>query len=360
MKPLVSVCIPTFNGAKYFRECLDSVFAQTFTDFEVLIVDDQSSDETFSIAQEYATYDHRFRVLQNKHNLGLVGNWNRCVELAQGEWIKFVFQDDLIAPLCLERMLATSRPESAIIFCRRDLIFESGTSEATRQHYLKHVLSRPTGFSNLTEISANDYCEAILARMGINIVGEPIAVLLRRSVFYRFGFFNPQLILICDLEFWTRVAVHTGITLVPETLATFRVNSGSVSSRSLASRMYRLTKLDLLVMLHEFAFNPLYTPLRTAASCHQPSINLARMFTIRAKIAWLIANQAANTPKNPDRSLLEEWENIENFYPLLSIVSKCNFLERTTGYLLIQLKWYIETLLKSQKCHSLLHRFKTN
>jgi glycosyltransferase involved in cell wall biosynthesis len=114
MKPLVSVCIPTYNGAKYLKECLDSVLAQTFTDFEVLIVDDKSSDETLSIAQEYATYDPRFRVIQNECNLGLVGNWNRCVELAQGEWIKFIFQDDLIEPACLERMLAVRKSESAI------------------------------------------------------------------------------------------------------------------------------------------------------------------------------------------------------------------------------------------------------
>jgi len=124
MKPLVSVCIPTFNGAKYFRECLDSVLAQKFTGFEVLIVDDKSSDETFSIAQEYATYDHRIRAIQNDYNLGLVSNWNRCAELAQGEWIKFVFQDDLIEPACLETMLAASKSESYIIFCRRNFIIE--------------------------------------------------------------------------------------------------------------------------------------------------------------------------------------------------------------------------------------------
>ena len=106
MQPIVSICIPTYNGAKYLRECLDTVLSQTFTDFEVLLVDDQSSDETLSIAQEYAAKDTRIYVKQNEQNLGLVGNWNCCIELAQGEWIKFVFQDDLIAPECLEKMLA--------------------------------------------------------------------------------------------------------------------------------------------------------------------------------------------------------------------------------------------------------------
>jgi glycosyltransferase involved in cell wall biosynthesis len=352
MQPIVSVCIPTFNGAKYFRECLDSVLAQTFTDFEILVVDDRSSDETFNIAQQYAARDRRLRLLQNERNLGLVGNWNRCIELAQGEWIKFVFQDDLIAPLCLERMLAASKTESAIIFCQRNFTFETGTSEATRQYYLTYVSSPQTVFSNLTEISASDYCKATLNHMGINIVGEPTAVLLHRSVFYRFGTFNPQLIAACDREFWTRVAVHTGIIFVPETLATFRVHSASSSAKSFANRMYRLTKLDLLVMLHDFAFNPLYTPLRNAAACHQPPINLASLVARRAKIAWIIANKAAKDSKSSNPSLLTEWKNVEYFYPILSSLSKCNFLERTTGYFLIQLKRHVEALLELRKRQS--------
>ena len=344
MKPPVSVCIPTFNGAKYLKECLDSVLAQTFTDFEVLVVDDHSSDETLSIAQEYATYDHRIRVIQNEHNLGLVGNWNRCVELAQGEWVKFVFQDDLIAPLCLERMVAASKPGSAIIFCRRDFIFEPGTSAATRQYYLNHVSSQPL-FPNLTEISASDYCKATLEHIGTNIIGEPTVVLLHRSVFYRFGTFNPQLIMICDVEFWARVAVHTGVIFVPETLATFRVHSRSSTAKSHASRKYRLVVLDLLVTLHDFAFNPFYTPLRNAAACHQPPINFVGLVAGRAKDAWITANQAANDSKNPNFSLLEEWENIKTFYPMLSSLAKCSFLERITRQNKLLIKRRLKTLL---------------
>lgn len=337
MKSLVSVCIPTFNGAKYIRECLDSVLAQEFTDFEVLIVDDQSSDETFSIAQEYATGDHRIRVIQNEHNLGLVGNWNRCIELAQGEWIKFVFQDDLIAPTCLEQMLAASKPDSSIICCRRNFIIETGVEESERQGYLK-IQTIESFFPGITKISAGDYCEVLLKNAtlnneSLNFVGEPTAVLLHRSVFYRFGVFNPHLIQICDLEFWTRIAIHKGIIYIPEILATFRVHAGSTTAINKTSRHYRTLILDRLALLHDFAFHPNYAPLRTAASSRRPPVNLVNLFAQKAYEARTIAAFEAINPVNPDFSLLDEWKHIVHYYPNLS-----NYSRRITDSLKLSLK----------------------
>src|SRR5215470_19548306 len=139
MTPIVSICIPTYNGAKYLPDCLDSVLAQTHSDFEVVIVDDCSSDETVEIANDYARHDSRVRVSVNDTNLGLVGNWNRSVQLSHGEWIKFVFQDDRISPDCLRRMLAVAaRSKMPIVSCARDFIFEQGTASETRQFYLDH------------------------------------------------------------------------------------------------------------------------------------------------------------------------------------------------------------------------------
>jgi glycosyltransferase involved in cell wall biosynthesis len=261
MKPFVSICIPTYNGAKYLRESLDSVLAQTFTDFEVLLVDDQSSDETLSIAQEYAAKDNRICVKQNERNLGLVGNWNRCIELAQGEWIKFVFQDDLIAPECLEKMLVASKPDSSIICCLRNFIFEAGTPEHV-QHFFKNRESLEKLFPESTQISASDYCKAVLKQIDDNFVGEPTVVMLRRNVFYKFGTFNPHLIQLCDLEFWSRVAIHTGIIYVPETLATFRVHNNATTAKNHSGRRYRTSALDPLILLHDFALHPNYAPLR--------------------------------------------------------------------------------------------------
>lgn len=109
--PYVSVCIPTYNGGKYIRECIESILVQTYSDFEILIVDDKSSDETIEVVEEFAKRDKRIRIVRNQQNLGLVKNWNRCVELSEGEWIKFLFQDDLLAPDCIEELINACQPD---------------------------------------------------------------------------------------------------------------------------------------------------------------------------------------------------------------------------------------------------------
>src|SRR5574337_302054 len=136
MDPEVSICVPTYNGAAYLADCLDSALAQTFADFELLIVDDCSSDDTLAIATTYARRDPRVRIVVNDATLGLVGNWNRCVRLSRGRWIKFIFQDDLILSTCVARMLAVGNASRRpIISCGRDLIFEAGAREELRQEY---------------------------------------------------------------------------------------------------------------------------------------------------------------------------------------------------------------------------------
>jgi glycosyltransferase involved in cell wall biosynthesis len=136
--PVVSVCIPTYNGGKYLRETLDSVLAQTYKVFELLVVDDRSSDDTHDILREYSARDKRIRIVRNEKNLGLVGNWNRCVELAYGDWIKFVFQDDIIAPECIERLLESCKGGSLFAACRRNIIFDKD-AEPMKKYYKEYI-----------------------------------------------------------------------------------------------------------------------------------------------------------------------------------------------------------------------------
>src|SRR5262249_59105555 len=96
--PLVSICIPTYNGSAFLRQCLDSALAQADADLEVVVLDDASHDGTVEIVQEYAQHDRRVRFHQNSENRGSVGNQNRCIDHARGEWIKQLFQDNNLAP----------------------------------------------------------------------------------------------------------------------------------------------------------------------------------------------------------------------------------------------------------------------
>lgn len=102
MQPKISIIIPVYNVEKYIRECLDSILCQTFSDFEVLLIDDGSPDKSGDICDEYATKDPRFKVF-HKPNGGVSSARNLGLENAQGEWVLFVDADDVIYNDCLEK-----------------------------------------------------------------------------------------------------------------------------------------------------------------------------------------------------------------------------------------------------------------
>ena len=96
MAPKISVCIPTYNYAHYISFAVESILSQQFTDFELIIVDDCSKDNTEEIVSRFLC-DKRVSFEKNERNLGLVANWNKCLSKAKGEYIKFVFADDMLA-----------------------------------------------------------------------------------------------------------------------------------------------------------------------------------------------------------------------------------------------------------------------
>ena len=276
MTPAVSICVPVYNGAPYLAQCLDSIMAQTFTDFELIIVDDCSKDDSVAIANDYASRDPRVRVESNTSNLGLVGNWNRCVELARGEWIKFVFQDDLIAPECVTKMVAAGREGHVIVSCARDFIFEQDTSDDDRRYYLKHQHVVERFWHDNDSMSAEEFSRAILQSIGDNPLGEPTCVLLHRSVFDDYGEFNTYLIHDVDLEYWTRVGSNAGVRHLNEVLATFRVHTKSMSSTNKGRALRKL--VDPVLIRHDVAFHPVYATLRNVASNAEPPVNFVSEF----------------------------------------------------------------------------------
>lgn len=320
--PRVSVCVPTYNGAAYLRECLESASAQTMDDMEIVVCDDCSSDATMEIAQAHSTMDSRVRVIRSDRNAGLVGNWNRCAKAARGEWIKFLFQDDLLDPRCLEHMLGSAKQSVPIIACRREFRFEADV-EATRRAYYEQHLSWEKVFPGRTDVSASDFCAASLAHIGINFVGEPTAVLLHRSAFEKYGLFNPHLIMICDSEYWARVAVNCGMHYVPETLATFRVHPGATSAATFAGRDYRM-HLDWVVLEHEFVFNPCFEPLREHARRQVPPIDLAALLLKDAQHKRWIAVDAAHRADSPTDDLRQQWVDVERRLPKLSAMLRAS------------------------------------
>jgi glycosyltransferase involved in cell wall biosynthesis len=318
MGAAVSVCIPTFNGERYLEPCIESIVSQTFPDLEILAVDDHSSDHTFNILQTHAERDSRIRIVRNERNLGLVGNWNRCVELARGKWIKFVFQDDLIAPRCIEKMLAAARPGDSMAVCRRDFIFE-GIPAKKRENFFDNVQSGSIEkiFPGRTRISSHEFREAALANFGRNFIGEPTAVMLRREVFKKYGHFNPNIIQKCDFEYWARIGVNEGFVYVPETLATFRLHPDAATMHNFHARYYWMDVLEPLILKHEFVYHPSFAPLRAFAKHRRPPLNLA-LDLARAAI-WTRSLMMKTRDESSDAATPQvvEWKKAVKLYPKL-------------------------------------------
>jgi glycosyltransferase involved in cell wall biosynthesis len=118
-QPFVSVVTPFYNTADYLRECIESVLSQTYINFEYLLVDNQSTDGSASIAAEYAAKDERIRVIRNPDFVAQVPNYNGALRhvAADARYVKMVQADDCIFPECLERMVAVAEahPTASII-----------------------------------------------------------------------------------------------------------------------------------------------------------------------------------------------------------------------------------------------------
>ena len=150
--PEISVIVPVYNVEKYIADCIESILAQTFSDFELILIDDGSTDNSGKICNEYAEKDSRIKVLQQK-NQGQAAARNYGVSVARGKWVHFVDGDDLIHPLVLQRLYSAIRYNNVkISMCGAvesenvpETFFEISESEfkfyEVNENYLKEIFS---------------------------------------------------------------------------------------------------------------------------------------------------------------------------------------------------------------------------
>jgi glycosyltransferase involved in cell wall biosynthesis len=218
--PTVSVCIPTYRGATHIGAAIESVLAQSYTDFELIVIDDNSPDDTAAIVQGYL--DPRIRFLQNPGNLGPQGNWNRCLNEACGKYFKLLPQDDLLAPDCLAKQVAILDQDDAqriaLVYCARTIVDAQDRPLMVRGYSGGH-----TGIVNAQNLIR--HC----LRRGTNLIGEPGSVLFRRQLANSVGLFDASIPYVLDLDYWFRLLLKGDSYYLPEALASFRISRGSWS-----------------------------------------------------------------------------------------------------------------------------------
>ena len=299
--PEVSIVIPVYNGGKFIEQCLKSALDQTFSNIEIVIVDDCSNDDTFLKASKFINEDSRIVYLKNDENLGLVMNWNKCIAHCKGNWIKFLFQDDVLHPNCVETMLTPLNVPIDGIFPRfiigeRDFIIEDGVSEVIKNHYEQHILKVQDVIQN-TVISPNVFSGALKkVGVGINFIGEPTSVMLKRDIFFDYSLFNTNLVHLCDLEYWTRIGTNEGFIYIPETISSFRVHKDSASTFNHSKKAFHVNLLDNVILLHDYLFHPLYNRFRKAINCDE-SLEQELRETMKRSLEHI---QDTNNPNDSD------------------------------------------------------------
>ncbi|MFP5021304.1 glycosyltransferase family 2 protein [Pseudonocardia phyllosphaerae] len=218
--PSVSVCIPVYNGEAFLAETIRSVLDQTWRDFELVILENNSSDASWEIATSFR--DPRIRVERNRETLPQGENWNRAVQLCRAPLVKLLCADDLLHPRALELQVPPMRddPSIALVASRRHMIDEQSRVIVPRRGLSGGLVGLHSG----SEVARR------VIRNGANPIGEPGNVLFRLEQFVTSGGWRPERRFIMDLDAWMRLLQYGDFLGIPETLAAFRIARGSVSS----------------------------------------------------------------------------------------------------------------------------------
>lgn len=208
MKDLISIVLPVYNGARYLSESIESVLAQTYTNWELLIVDDCSKDKTADIAQEYARKDSRIRYYRNEQNLRLPRNLNKGFSLTRGNYLTWTSDDNRYRPQALERMyqVLQDNPSVHLVYASFDIIDENN-------QLINTYTAKKADAKRL---------------VGFNTIGA--CFLYTREAYEAVGDYDHEMILVEDFDYWQRIAMRFEIISMEEVLYDYRRHSGALTS----------------------------------------------------------------------------------------------------------------------------------
>ncbi len=246
MAPKISVCMPTYNYAHYISQAIESVLNQRFTDLELIILDDCSKDNTEEVVRRFLS-DKRVLFEKNEQNLGLAGNWNKCLSRARGEYIKFVFADDMLASdEALGRMagILDSDPSVTLVASARHIMDSQSEIIGLASHFPDDFVANGLDIINRCLRVCRD-------KEYMNLIGEPTVVMFRRADSLR-GF-DERYHQIVDLEMWFHLLEKGRFAFIARPLASFRIHPGQKTNENAA----QLKDIDdQFLLLDEYLSKP--------------------------------------------------------------------------------------------------------
>jgi glycosyltransferase involved in cell wall biosynthesis len=251
-RPLVTVAIPMYNNGRFIDETINSVLRQTFTDFELLIYDDNSTDDSYEKAASYN--DSRIKLFRNPENLGPEGNWNKAISNVTGKYVKLVCGDDLLFPECLQKQVAVFEDPYnngvSLVSSQRTIIDPEGKTLIKKVNFVNE------GRKEMVDVIRK------MIRMGTNIIGEPVCGLYPADLITKTSGYSAIVPYTIDLDFWLQMLKHGDLYVIDESLCAFRISNASWSSRigelryqqflefmerAAADERHKVTDLDMFI-----------------------------------------------------------------------------------------------------------------
>jgi glycosyltransferase involved in cell wall biosynthesis len=259
----VSIIIPAYNAEKFIVETIKSVQRQTFSDFEIIVVDDGSTDQTASLVMQLE--EPRLRVLSVEHQ-GLSATRNRGVAASEGKFLAFLDADDLWTPNTLQLYVEALTANAAA-----DLSY--GWT-----YFWNYDLNNSSDVTKLISHSATG-ATAYRAMLERNIVGNGSNIFVRRSAFDAVGGFDQDLTHGEDWEFCFRVALQGEVALVPQPLVYYRQHSTSICSDFEPAKTSFFKALDKIYDLAPSEYKALKVKVQSSMYIYVANLYLTRTNT---------------------------------------------------------------------------------
>jgi glycosyltransferase involved in cell wall biosynthesis len=241
--PTISVCIPIYNNSTTLARCLRSVLDQDGVDFEIVVVDDDSSDDSLAIAASMLRAGDR--LIRNEFRLGLNLNHNKCLELARGTYVQFVHADDWLLPAALQTLTRCfDDPTVGLAFAPRRV-------QTDDLAWKMHFAAPHVHFSKLHEYNQGRSLVTQMALRGVkeNWIGEPTSVMFRRRLALDVGGLRDDIYQLVDLDLWLRLMLRSTVCFVPHELSVRNHTMATESTRNWTSRRDWLDRLRILTWI---------------------------------------------------------------------------------------------------------------
>lgn len=282
--PTLSILIPTYNYGHYIEKAIHSVLKQSFEDFELIVSDNYSEDDTQERVARIAKQDNRIRLYKQPYNLGMVGNWNWCLNAARGEFVLFLFADDyLLTKHTLASLISPLSSADGLSMCAAGRMVVSANEKP---------LHKARDLEEAGIIKGSTVIRRCLVETG-NLIGEPSAVMFRRKHALR-GFRSDYRQLV-DLEMWFHLAQQGDLFFIDKPLVAFRNHEEQQTATNSKNTGARL---EILKLIQEY-----WAPTKLAHSTRSDRMDYALMcYAIHRQ---LIREPDLNSAAAPYRPLLE-------------------------------------------------------